>query len=77
MWEYETRLGTFWLCIDQPGVCELWFEDKQIGYYAGIEEATEAVACFLASEEELTRAPETFSLHGNWETYDEFDEEDL
>lgn len=76
MWEYETRLGTFWLCIDQPGVCELWLEDKQIGYYAGIEEATEAVACYLVQEEELRGSPDTFGLHGNWETYDELDEED-
>jgi hypothetical protein len=53
MWEYETRFGTFWVSMDQPGLCELWLEEEQLGVYKNIEEATEAVRYYLQQENEF------------------------
>lgn len=79
MWEYETRFGTFWVSMDQPGQCELWLEDEQLGAYKNIEEATEAVRHYLQQEENADPFSEVPCFDVNTEEdwvayYDDLDE---
>ncbi len=75
MWEYETRFGTFWICIDQPGICELWLEDERLGNYKNIEEASEAVRFYIQQENGADRTKEGETTEEDWIAYyDEFDE---
>jgi hypothetical protein len=79
MWEYETRSGTFWVSMDQPGLCELWLEDDPLGVYKTIEEATEAVRYYLQQEDQVDNSLEMPSLdietEEDWVAYyDDLDE---
>jgi hypothetical protein len=79
MWECETEFGIFWVSMDQPGLCELWLEEEQLGVYKTIEEATEAVRYYLQQEDSIEPFFEMPSLDINTEEdwvayYDDLDE---
>ncbi len=69
MWEYETRFGTFWICVDQPGVCELWLEDDRLGNYKNIEEASEAVRFYIQQESGANRDADLETSEEDWVAY--------
>lgn len=79
MWEYETRSGTFGVSMDQPGSCELWLEDDQLGVYKTVEEAIEAVRYYLQQEDSVDNLLDMPSLdietEEDWVAYyDDLDE---